>query len=505
MNSLPPSTPQKARILIADDNRDSRGILSACLEEAGYEVETALDADEALVKGLAHRPDLFLLDVLMPRKDGFELCHELRTNPVLKQTPIILISGLDSAGDRLKGIESGCDEFLTKPVPRDELLGRVQTLLRLHFYRSQLDERKTFEAVLHLVSDGILVLDPGGRIASLNQAAARLLNLDAETARGSNLFDWIYHMFQVSVPRQLLARPNEKTLRFEVSRPEQANTASLSLSANLDIIPLPEGGISGSVLTLRDVTGSKKETKLHRTFLSLVSHKLRTPIAAIAEHVSLLQDGLLGELNDEQRNSVDRVQDQTSRLKGLVEKMLSFIQTDEEVWDHAADAFLMDEVIKKAVERVTARHPDKKTQIQYKLTEGLYGLGISEQHFGIIIENLVDNAIKFCEKPEVEVTIGYVKTSDGHHEFFVVDNGPGIPHEEFERVFQEFYQIDLYFTGNVAGVGLGLALTRRLIEKAGGRIWITSELGRGAIFHFTLPVIGSAAPHDVGQPNAKNP
>src|ERR1043165_3422622 len=195
MNPQESSQPRKARILIADDNRDSRAILFACLEEEGYEVETALDADEALVKGLANRPDLFLLDVLMPRKDGFQLCRELRSTPVLKQTPIILVTGLDSEADRFKGIEAGCDDFLPKPVGRSELISRVQTLLRLHMYRSQLDERKTFEAVLHHLSDGILVLDPQGRIASLNNAAAQLLNLNAQTARGYNLLDWIYRIF----------------------------------------------------------------------------------------------------------------------------------------------------------------------------------------------------------------------------------------------------------------------------------------------------------------------
>src|SRR5262245_4281227 len=134
MNPLPATSSSEAgvrgRILIADDNRDSRAVLSVCLEEAGYTVESALDADEAVVKALAHRPDLFLLDVLMPRKNGYQLCRELRANPVLKDIPIILITGLDSKADRFKGIEAGCDEFLSKPVERAELIARVQTLLR---------------------------------------------------------------------------------------------------------------------------------------------------------------------------------------------------------------------------------------------------------------------------------------------------------------------------------------------------------------------------------------
>src|ERR1043166_6126568 len=247
MNHAEPSIPSipgtRGRILIADDNRDSRGILAACLHDEGFTVDTALDADETIVKALAHRPDLFLLDVLMPRKDGFQLTRELRANPVLKDIPIVLLSGLDSEADKFKGIEAGCDDFLAKPVERGELVGRVQTLMRLHAFRSQLNELKTLEAVLDHVSDGILVLDANGRINSLNAAAARRLNLDAERARGQDLLEWLYRIFQVSVPKQLLLTPVEKSVRFEISRPEQPNSAPLFLSANLDVIPLPAGRI----------------------------------------------------------------------------------------------------------------------------------------------------------------------------------------------------------------------------------------------------------------------
>jgi len=480
----------RGRILVADDNRDSRDILAACLQEAGYRVETALDADETMVKALAHRPDLFLLDVLMPRKNGLDLCRELRANPVLKDVPIILITGLNSKIDKFKGIEAGCDEFLTKPVERGELIARVQTLLRLHAYRSQLHERKTFETVLNHISDGIMVLDANGRIATLNAAAAQLLNLDLERARGLVLLDWLFRVFQVSVPRQMLAKP-EKSFSFEFSRPEQANSSTLFLSANLDVIPLANGGTAGSVWTLRDITKTKKETKLHRTFLSLISHKLRTPISVISEHVSLLQDGLLGELAPDQHGSIDRVADQATRLKELVDKMLQFVQIDEEVWDHAAEAFVLTDRIKEAVARALGRHPDKKTAVQYELPDGLYGLGISTENFQRIVESLADNAVKFGDKPTMELKVGYRESKDGERELYLSDNGPGIASEEFEKIFEEFYQIDKYFTGNVAGVGLGLALVRRLIERAGGRIWVTSDLGKGATFHFTLPVIGT--------------
>lgn len=485
------STTAKAKILVADDNRDSRSILSACLQEAGYHVETALDADEALVKGLAIRPELFLLDVRMPRKDGYQLCREIRSNPILKQVPIILVTGMESKSDRFRGIEAGCDEFLSKPFERSELLARVQTLLRLHHYRLQLDERKTFESVLAHSSDGILMLDASWRVASLNNAAARLLNLDAGTARGMDLLDWLFRVFQVSVPQQRLLKPTDKGVRFEVSRPEQATSSALFLSASLDVIPSADGDFSSMVLTMRDITPTRKETKLARSFLALISHKLRTPITCITEHCSLLEDGLLGDLNEEQLNSVKRVQEQSARLKELIEKMLSYIQTNDSQWDQSGDAFMVEALVQQAIASTLKRHPDRKVHVNLSLPSGLYGLGLSAESFQNVIELLVDNAVKFCDKPEVAVEVGYTRREEGHHEVFVKDNGPGIPHEEYEKIFLEFYQIEKFFTGNVAGVGLGLPLARRIVEHAGGRVWVTSELGTGSSFHFSLPVMGT--------------
>lgn len=491
MSGSTASTTARAKILVADDNRDSRSILSACLQEAGYHVETALDADEALVKGLATRPDLFILDVRMPRKDGYQLCREVRSNPILKQVPIILVTGLDSKSDRFHGVEAGCDEFLSKPFERSELLARVQTLLRLHHYRLQLDERKTFESVLAHSSDGIILLDASWRVASLNNAAGRLLNLNPATSRGMDLLDWLFRVFHVSAPHQRLLKPTDKGVRFEISRPEQATSSALFLSAVLDVIPSADGDFPSMVLTLRDITPTRKETKLARSFLALISHKLRTPIACITEHCSLLEDGLLGDLNEEQMNSVKRVQEQSARLKELIEKMLSYIQTNDSEWNQSGDAFMVEELVQKAIATTLKRHTDKQVHVNFSLPPGLYGLGLSAESFQIVIETLVDNAVKFCDKPEVVIQVGYARQEEGPHEIMVQDNGPGIPHEEYEKIFLEFYQIEKFFTGNVAGVGLGLPLARRIIEHAGGRVWVTSELGKGSTFHFTLPVMGT--------------
>jgi len=104
-----------------------------------------------------------------------------------------------------------------------------------------------------------------------------------------------------------------------------------------------------------------------------------------------------------------------------------------------------------------------------------------------VIENLVENAIKFNDKKVKKVRISGRSVDDKFIQMEISDNGPGVPSEEQEKIFQKFYQVEEYFTGKVEGIGLGLPLAKRLVEAHGGRIWIESKLGEGSTFYFTLP------------------
>lgn len=126
---------QESNILIVDDHFLGREVLGELLGNEGYTLEFASDGMEALEKAKAFQPDLILLDVMMPGMDGFEVCHQVRSNPLLADVPIILVTALDDRQSRLKGIESGADDFVSKPFDRLELKARVRTITRLN--RSQ--------------------------------------------------------------------------------------------------------------------------------------------------------------------------------------------------------------------------------------------------------------------------------------------------------------------------------------------------------------------------------
>jgi phosphoserine phosphatase RsbU/P len=143
------------RVLIADDVLVNRKLLASILAKAGFECLVAADGTEALEEVRAHRPDLVLLDVQMPGKDGYEVCAELKADPALADIPVIFLSSLDEPADKIKGLGVGAADYVTKPFNRGEILARVQTQIRLlHLHRSlQTVNRDLVEKQRHLDED----------------------------------------------------------------------------------------------------------------------------------------------------------------------------------------------------------------------------------------------------------------------------------------------------------------------------------------------------------------
>ena len=132
---VPPS-----KVLVVEDNPQQLELLLAYMEELpAVAVATALNGADALAAVEADRPDLILLDVMIPKISGFEVCRRLKADPATQDIPIIMVTALNEIADHEKGIESGCDDFLSKPVNRIELVTRVKSLLRIRRLQSQLD------------------------------------------------------------------------------------------------------------------------------------------------------------------------------------------------------------------------------------------------------------------------------------------------------------------------------------------------------------------------------
>lgn len=130
---------EPSRILVVDDNAQNLELLVEYLGELNCQIDSAVDGMDALEKVQANQPDLILLDVMMPRMSGFECCRKLRSNPDTRDIPIVMVTALNELGDIERGVESGTDDFITKPVNRLELVTRVRSLLRVRHLKNELD------------------------------------------------------------------------------------------------------------------------------------------------------------------------------------------------------------------------------------------------------------------------------------------------------------------------------------------------------------------------------
>lgn len=183
------------RILVVDDNQDNTFLMKQLLSSRGYEVETASNAEEAELQMESSPPDLVLLDVIMPGKSGYELCHEWKNNPARRLIPVVMITGLTDREDKIRGIEAGADDFLNKPIFPEELFARVKSLLKLKEFT---DELENAEAVLCTLGLSVEARDPytEGHCERLSRYASDLalhlgLAADDQTAlkRGGYLHD----------------------------------------------------------------------------------------------------------------------------------------------------------------------------------------------------------------------------------------------------------------------------------------------------------------------------
>ena len=200
-------------ILVADDNEASRDLLSALLIAEGYQVASAADGQQALARVDSDSIDLALLDVMMPRPTGFELCQAMKSKPETRLIPIILLTSLNSDADRIHGIMCGADDFLNKPVNKQELLARVHSLLRLKQFTDDLENAET---VLSSLALSIEARDPYteghcDRLSKYSVALGEKLGLPEELRVALGRGGLVHDIGKLLMPEHILLKPGSLT------------------------------------------------------------------------------------------------------------------------------------------------------------------------------------------------------------------------------------------------------------------------------------------------------
>jgi putative two-component system response regulator len=200
-------------ILVADDQPSNRELLEEFLSAQGFKVITVEDGVAALQQLVTSQIDLVLLDVMMPRLDGFAVCEKIKSNPETDLIPVVLITALSDKEDRLQGIKAGADDFLTRPVDRSELLARVRSLLKLKFRTDELDRA---ESVLFTLARSIEGKDPYThghceRLASYSAGLGEQLGLSKDEITALQRAGIVHDVGKIAVPDAILLKPGRLT------------------------------------------------------------------------------------------------------------------------------------------------------------------------------------------------------------------------------------------------------------------------------------------------------
>ena len=220
-------------------------------------------------------------------------------------------------------------------------------------------------------------------------------------------------------------------------------------------------------------------------FLANMSHELRTPLNAILGYTELILDDIYGETPQKMRGVLDRVQRNGKHLLGLINDVLDLSKIEAGQLSLALADYSIKDVVHSVFAAVESLADEKKLALKIDLPTNLPLARGDERRLTQVLLNLVGNAIKFTDQGEVKIKAA---AANGAYTLSVCDTGPGIPPGDQAKIFEEFQQADSSATKKKGGTGLGLSIARRIIEMHGGRIWVDSEVGKGATFSFTLPV-----------------
>jgi len=229
-------------------------------------------------------------------------------------------------------------------------------------------------------------------------------------------------------------------------------------------------------------------------FLAHISHELRTPMASIREGTHLLLDEIPGPLSPAQRQTLQIMADSSQRLIHLISTLLDLSKMEAGMMPYQMATTDLRRVAESSVEKVRLLAESRHIQILTEVTNGALWVPADGARMEQVLDNLLSNALKFSPEGGTVSLRMLSNPLEKLVRLSVSDTGPGIPAEELPHIFERFYQGRRQHKTVVAGSGLGLALAKKVVEAHGGRIWVESELGKGATFHVALSLDGNNRP-----------
>lgn len=500
----------KMKILLVDDTPENLLSLEAALESLGEELVMARSGKEALRHVLKEEFAVILLDVRMPEMDGFETAELIRSRPRSRQVPILFLTGYRNEEQLFRGYDLGAVDFLFKPIVPEVLRSKVAVFTELYRGNQKLKEQaealqrqatilqkaeQKFRSLLEAAPDAMVMCREDGEIVMVNSQTEALFGRRRENLISRNMKslvpDWSF---------QTRGETPAKGLDLQAVR-EGGGAFPVEISSS----PLQTEEGLVITTTIRDITARKKaedqirqlnarleERVLERTeallrsneelqqFAYVASHDLQEPLRTVSIYTQLLAKRYLDQLQGEGRQFMDFIIGGATRMERLIHDLLDLSRVDARGKDFFTRTSCED-ALQDAIRNIKPLIEESQTVITQ--TGQLPWISGDPVQLAQLFQNLLVNAIRYRSEAAPRIVIA---THDRGSEWLiaVTDNGIGIEPQYAEKVFGIFKCIH---PQQNSGSGMGLAICRKIVSRHDGRIWVESDLGKGATFYIILP------------------
>ncbi|MBE9228996.1 response regulator [Phormidium sp. LEGE 05292] len=514
------STP--ATILIVDDTPANLNVLFDFLRDAGFKVLVAQGGKSALQKVDYASPDLILLDILMPDMDGFATCQALKEKKTTQDIPIIFMSALSDTVDKVKGLQLGAVDYITKPFQHEEVLARIQLHLNLRNLTRQIQEQnvqlekqiqeriqvetalRQREAQLRLITDSLPVLisyiDRNYCYKFVNRGYEDWFKLPRENIENRYIKDFFsYSAYQEILPKLTQALSGQ-LVKFE------HNLIRDGSLHNLDVTYVPDKNgdeVMGTYVLIQDVTERKQlERQLLRsqrmeslgTLASGIAHDLNNVLTPILISVQLLA---MKHQDKQSKQWLELLENNTRRGADLIRQVMLFVRGMEGNNTLIQPANLINQIKQMLKETFP-----KSIAISTNISSELWAVSGDETQLHQVLVNLCVNArdampngglLKLSAQNlvvDTSYTQKHIDAKIGAYVLLTVsDTGTGISPEIIDRIFEPFFTTKEFGKGT----GLGLSTAIGIVKSHGGFITVSSTLNQGTAFKVFLPAIVPSA------------
>ncbi len=361
---------------------------------------------------------------------------------------------------------------------RTERLSRLE-LLRLEERRQRdlVDARAEQQALLNSMTEGVLLLDAEGRVQMANRSFNALFSV-ARDPRSLTLLEVLRQHELCELVESL--GPDQPAASRELRLPGPERVVLVNAAAILN----PGGHRHGTILVFHDLTNLKKLERTREEFVANVSHELRTPLSMIKGYAETLLDGARDD-PEVTGKFLQRIERNAERLRLLIDDLLTISALESGRLQLNFQAVELRALAQKVTADLRSRADAKGVRLGCEIPDMF--VRADPDRLEQVLCNLMDNAIKYG-RPGGSAVVGASRVDPGFVQVSVQDDGPGIPSEALDRIFERFYRVDKGRSREQGGTGLGLSIVKHIVQTHGGKVWATSELGKGSTIFFTLPV-----------------